>query len=181
MTRYPAATFGLCFLTAALLFSASPSGAVVTWRNMSPFYCSISSRDQQWPPSPYDYAIGNLSPTTDMAVACSITSDQDLNHRSGSSGVHSRTTILGSANVNGVTNACACVSYSAAMGGSCGNQTSIYSASAYSAELDTSAGSGSWAYTSVNDFPYVFMVLKRCSPSSGCTSYNTLRGYRMYM
>jgi len=179
MTRYSAATFGLCFLSSALFFSASPTGAEVTWRNMSPFYCSISNRDQQWPPSPYDYSIGNLSPTADMYAACAIPSDEEFNHKSGLGGDAAHVAIVGSANSNGVTNACACVSYYATTGGSCGSQANIYSLNPYSAPLDTQAGAGSWQNTSVNDLPYVYLVMKPCTPSAACTSYNTLRGYKM--
>lgn len=181
MTRYSVATFGLCFLTSGLFFSASPTGAEVTWRNMSPFYCSISNRDQQWPPSPYNYSIGNLSPTIDMLAACGIPNDQDFNHKSGFDGAAARAMIVGSATSTGVTNACACVSYAGATGGSCGSQTAVYSQSSFSVYLDTSSGAGSWRYTSVNDLPYVYMVLKPCTPSGSCSAYNTLRGYKMFL
>lgn len=79
MKGYSLATFGLCAIASATVFGANEAQAQQFWRTMSPFYCSIYNRDQQWGlTSPYDYTVANLSSTTDMAVACGVPNDNNL-------------------------------------------------------------------------------------------------------
>jgi hypothetical protein len=179
MRGYSLATFVFCAVTSLLSFQASDARADPFSRSMSPLYCSVANRDQQWgPASPYDYAITNLSATTDMAIACGVPNDSNLRHHDSDAGYVSLVYVVGNTNSSGITNACACVSYSAATGGSCGTQTSI-TVTPYAGQLDVASGSGSWLYTSSHDMPYIYMVLKPCTPSASCTAYNTLRGYRV--
>jgi hypothetical protein len=179
MNRYSLASFGISAITTALLLGSSGAHAQTFWRTMSPFYCSVFNRDQQWGPAPYDYTITNLSPAVDMHIACGVPNDNNLRHRDHISGATGAVTIVGTVAGQGITNAAACVSYYSATGGSCGNQTNITSGSPYNLMLDTTQGAGSWQYTTASDMPYVFMVLKPCTPSGSCTAYNTLRGYKI--
>lgn len=180
MKGYSLATFGLCALTSALVFGANQAQAQVTWRTMSPFYCSVYNRDQQWGlTSPYDYTVANQSATTDMAIACGVPDDSDLRHNQTDGGNCTGVTIVGHATGSGIANACACVSYSSQPGGNCGNSTNITTTGMYTTSLDTKSGAGSWVNTSDTDMPYIYMVLKPCTPSASCTAFNTLRGYKV--
>lgn len=173
------ATFTLSALVTSMVLQTDDARATTFWRTMSPFYCSAYNRDIQWgPSSPYNYTVANLSTTTDMAIACGVPNDNNLRHRDNAVGYTARAILVGTTTGSGITNAAACVSYFSTTGGSCGNSSTI-SASPFTHELDTVVGAGSWRYTSDSDVPYVYMVLKPCTPSSGCTAYNTLRGYKV--
>jgi hypothetical protein len=173
------ATFALSALVTSSVMQTDDAHAQTFWRTMSPFYCSAYNRDIQWgPTSPYDYTVANLSTTTDMAIACGVPNDNNLRHHDSTGNYTSSVWIVGTTTGNGITGASACVSYYGTTGGSCGNSTNITS-SPFTYSLDTMIGAGSWRNTSDTDMPYVYMVLKPCTPSTGCTSYNTLRGYKV--